>query len=236
MNPPPSETEGVKPLRYFLIVMLSLLSAAVVLFVFLIWTRWAIYICITEKASVAEVRILGFKKLLYSSANASDKTSSKHADKEKSGRQAFLDKLKSDKVRIYNENGFDAEEFKKVFSRYRDTYLMYKDVIFDFMAALRHKVEVPLLRINLDIGLDNPAHTGMAYASVWGAVGVVYPVLSRYMKIVYPTMSVTPDFYGKRFNFKAESIIKVRPAHIISALLKPAVRVGLTYHKNKKDV
>ena len=50
--------------------------------------------------------------------------------------------------------------------------------------------------------------------------------------MAYPTIELTPDYYDARFNLEFKCIIKVKPAHIINALLKQGWRQAVTYYKN----
>ncbi|MBQ3573008.1 MAG: DUF2953 domain-containing protein [Clostridia bacterium] len=85
----------------------------------------------------------------------------------------------------------------------------------------------------MEYGTGDAAATGMLYGSIWGAVSTLYPIACRWAHISYPTLDITPDFYGKRFNIEVQSIIKVRPAHIISALFTALRMPNFTYLKDK---
>lgn len=229
-------------MRYVLYAVLIILSAVIIILMAALWSLWQIYLRMDNKNAVIELRGFGIKKKLVDIC-FEDKSKQPKKDKPQSGKkkkksqaEIISDKIKSDRNRIYNsDDGLNIPEFKAVAAEYKAAYKKYKNIILDFFGDLRYKLSVPLLRIDIDIGLDNPTNTGMAYSSIWGIVGITYPLLTRYMHIVYPTISVTPDFYGKRFRLDAESIIKVRPAHIINALVKQGLRAGITnFTINKK--
>lgn len=223
--------------RYVFIAVFAVIVLAVILLSCALWSVWRICLHVTDKKAVAELRVFGFrKKILDTSANTNTTSTAKKteetnsSDSKKAKKNSIIDKLKSDGAKVYDsESGLKLSELRAVFHEYKDIFERYKDIILDFFGDLRYKIDIPILRAELDIGLDNPAYTGIAYSSVWGAVGIIYPILSRYMHIVYPTISVTPDLYGKRFRLEIESIIKVRPAHIINALVKQGLRAGITY-------
>lgn len=150
-------------------------------------------------------------------------------------------KIQNLKSRVFSEDkGFDMDEAKAAVSDIKEEFLFIWSLLRRFFSAMRYKIKIPVWRITLDFGTDNAAATGMLYGSIWGAVGTVYPLLTRYAYVVYPLVDITPDFYGKRFDIKMKSIIKVRPLHIINAAVPPLLTYLKEYLKtaskqNKKD-
>lgn len=145
----------------------------------------------------------------------------------------IAEKLKSMKERIFTDSGIDTKEAETVKNEIVDLYNGTNSFVRTFFKRLRFKLHVPKLMIKLDYGTGDPADTGMLYGAIWGAVGVLYPVAARYAHINYPTLYITPDFYGKRFDAEIRSIIKVRPAHIINALFSALIGLAITYFNNK---
>lgn len=138
------------------------------------------------------------------------------------------------KKRIYNaENGIDFEEVKNIRTEAFETYSDIITIIKKFFGRLRYKVQIPVVRVKMEYGTGDAAVTGMLYGSIWGLVGTLYPIISGWAHTSYPTLDITPDFYGKRFNIETRSIIKVRPAHIISALFAALSIQDFTYLKDK---
>lgn len=151
------------------------------------------------------------------------------------------DRIQHLKSRIFSEEkGFDTDAAKSVFAETKEKFSFIWSLLRRFFAAMRYKIKIPVWRITLDFGTDNAAATGMLYGSVWGTVGTIYPFLARYAYVVYPMLDITPDFYGKRFDIKMKSIIKVRPVHIINAAVPPLLTYLKEYLKtsskqNKND-
>lgn len=151
------------------------------------------------------------------------------------------DRIQRLKSRIFSEEkGFDTDAAKSAFAETKEKFSFIWSLLRRFFAAMRYKIKIPVWRITLDFGTDNAAATGMLYGSVWGAVGTIYPFLARYAYVVYPMLDITPDFYGKRFDIKMKSIIKVRPVHIINAAVPPLLTYLKEYLKtsskqNKND-
>lgn len=151
------------------------------------------------------------------------------------------DRIQRLKSRIFSEEkGFDTDAAKAAFAETKEKFSFIWSLLRRFFAAMRYKIKIPVWRITLDFGTDNAAATGMLYGSVWGAVGTIYPLLARYAYVVYPMLDITPDFYGKRFDIKMKSIIKVRPVHIINAAVPPLLTYLKEYLKtsskqNKND-
>lgn len=145
------------------------------------------------------------------------------------------EKIKEIKSRVFEpETGFNTDEARAVYGEL--SYLM--SVLRQFFGSMRYKIQIPVLRITLDFGTGDAASTGMLYGTIWGAAGILFPILARYTRTVFPMIDITPDYYGKRFDIKAKSIIKVRPVHIINAAIPAAISLGLSYLKSnsKKEV
>lgn len=166
-------------------------------------------------------------------------------DKQENANKTASDKYKNEKdfnikaklieikERVFNpETGFNKDAARAIKDEFIKTYFQIIQVIKSFFSRMRHRICVPLLSITLDYGTGNPADTGMLYASFWSLIGMIYPLISRYAKIRYPAIDITPDFYEKRFRLELKSIIKVRPAHIINAAIFAFAKFGLTYLKN----
>ena len=142
--------------------------------------------------------------------------------------------LSSLKERIYSdESGIDFDEIQNVKTEICETYSDIITIIKKLFGHLRYKVQIPVVRVKMEYGTGDAAATGMLYGSIWGAVSTLYPIACRWAHISYPTLDITPDFYGKRFNIEVQSIIKVRPAHIISALFTALRMPNFTYLKDK---
>lgn len=224
-------------MRYVGLSLLGLLITALLLIIFIIWHRWEILIHYQKKKLLVELRSsIYHRRLFYRdfSEKPKKKKSSQPPKDEKNKESSFRTRFKNDKKRIYDpENGgFSLSGFKEVIDDYRNSYYEIKDILSDILGDLRYRVDITSVRISLDYGTGNPAYTGMIYGTIWGIVGLIYPILSRYFHMAYPTIELTPDYYDARFNLEFKCIIKVKPAHIINALLKQGWRQAVTYYKN----
>lgn len=148
-------------------------------------------------------------------------------------KSSIKEKISSIKNRIFNfEKGFDIDEVAKIKDEITETYSSVTGIIKDILGHLRYKIQIPVLKIELEYGTGDAASTGMIYGSIWSVTSLIYPIISMWTHMVYPTLDITPDYYGKRFDIEAWSIIKVRPAHIINAAIKTFFSPNLTYLKN----
>lgn len=177
--------------------------------------------------------------LNYNSDKQKDKqkTGSKEADENFSEKEelGLKQKFEETKQRIFNpETGFNKDEAQSAIKEFKDTFSFYYKLIKKFLAAMRYKIYIPVCRVTLDYGTSDPALTGMLYGSAWNVIGFVYPFAARYAYAVYPMLDITPDFYDKRFDVKVKSIIKVRPVHIINAIVPVAFMFLKEYLKDKK--
>ncbi len=227
-------------LKIVLLVILAIILLIAGLLFTVTWNKWQIYVHFKDKRLFVELRGIFYKKVLvdrdFTEKQENDTKMEKPEKKTKleDNKSGLLERFKTDKDRIYTkETGYDHQGFKDVIADYKEVIGQIKGVLGVFFESMRYKIEIPLIRIKLDFGTGNPAHTGMLFGGIWGAVGTMYPVASRYLDVAYPLMEVTPDFNGPRFDLEVKSIIKVRPAHIINALLKREVWAAITYfYKN----
>ena len=228
-------------MRYILLVLLAVLLLAAAVLVLAIWHRWELHLHFRDKRLTVQLRGFGLRRTILDrdfSADEKEDTSEKPtraSTKKEEKENRFLARFKADKKRIYDpdKGGYQHGGAGEVITEYRELWEDAKETFRDIFDGLRYKIEVAKTEIRLDFGTGNPAHTGMAYSAVWGAVGIFYPLVCRHIKMDYPYMEVTPDFYQKRFDLEIKSIIKVRPAHIINALLKQGWRMAVTYLTNK---
>ncbi len=228
--------------------LLALLGVVILVLLVTLWHCWTISLHMFDKKLVIELHGFGFRRQLFyrdfskkqekstaggviSGKTKQEKTKPRKAKKQK--RNGLAERWEKDKKRIYNKEkgGYQHGGLLEVLKEYKEIFRDAKEVVQTFLEDTRHRVEISSLWIRLDFGTGNPAHTGMLYGMVWNLVGLGYPFLVRYFKAAYPSMDVTPDFYNPRFDLEIKSIIKVRPAHIINAVLKQVWRSGITYVK-----
>lgn len=158
----------------------------------------------------------------------------KDTKKENKKKPNVKEKVSDAKNRIFNsEKGFDIDEAIAVKDEFFETASEILSAIKRFFGHLRYKIFIPLIKINLEYGTDDPAATGVLYGSLYGAVGTFYPLLVQYINIDYPQLFVTPDFYNKKLDLEIRSIIKVRPMHIINAAVVALVPWLITRLKYK---
>lgn len=168
-----------------------------------------------------------------SPTSSSENSDASHSSKKSTQPFDIKTKIEEIKGRIYNsDTGFNIDEIKNIKNEFTSGFSGISKHIGIFFKKTRYKIHIPSLRINLEYGTGNPANTGLIYGSAWNIVGILYPILTRYFHIAYPSLNLTPDFYGKRFDAEIKSIIKVRPAHIINAAISVFKSFILTYLKN----
>ena len=243
-------------MQLFVWILLGLLVTALLAVCIAVWLLWEIRLHYAQGALTIYIRVLRFQKKVFHRVFSekgksdtakkpdTDSPSQNTAAKQETAsvpQQKWKKKLQEDKKRIYDpeKGGYQPGGLESVLAEYRELWKQFWEVLGGILEALRYKIAIPKTMIQLQFGTGNPAHTGMAFGSVWGAVGAVYPILCRYFHMAYPDLQVTPDFNQKCFALEAESIIKVRPVHIINAVIKQALRLAVTYcykHFSKESV
>lgn len=221
---------------YLLLTILALLIMAVIAIPILMWHRWTFFLHIYDNKFLLELRGFGIRRrLIYRDFSQKPAEPAKVQQKPRKSKKekghSLKDRWASEKKRIYDpENGgYQSGGLSTVLDEYRGTFGQFWDILRKFSGDIKHRIHITSLWIRLDYGTGDPANTGMLYGSIWGAIGVIYPLALRYVQMVYPVMEITPDFYGKRFDLEVKSIIKVRPAHIINALIKQGLGLAITY-------
>ena len=220
-----------------LYVLIVLAIIALIIFA-LIFPFTTIVVHYKDMQLDVKIKHLFFKKNLFFDFTKEKNTEQKKTKDEAGNAESkgfdIRSKINEIKDRIYSsETGFNIDEVKNVKNELTDAYSETFALIRKFLGKTRFKIHIPTIRVKLDYGTGNPANTGMIYGSVWGLVGVIYPLAAMYFHIAFPQLDTTPDFYGKRFNIEIKSIIKVRPTHIINAALTTLWTPILTYLKNK---
>ncbi len=229
-------------MQYLWIGLLTVVLLIVALLMAVFWNRWELYLHLKEKRLTLELRGLGIRRMILErdfgkkEETPEQESPATHSPSKKKKENRFLTRFHADKKRIYDpeKGGYQAGGLREVVREYKQLWEDVEETLRGLFDGLRYKIAVTRTEIYLDFGTGNPAYTGMAYSAVWGIVGMVYPLICRHVKMEYPYISVTPDFHETRFYLEIKSIIKVRPAHIIHAVLKQGWHVVVTYLKNKK--
>ncbi len=229
-------------MQYLWIGLLTVVLVIAALLTAVLWNRWELHLHLKDKRLTLELRGLGLRRMILErdfskqESAAETITQNEETQPKKKKENWFTTRLKADKKRIYDseQGGYQPGGIGKVVGEYKEMWEDARETMRGIFDGLRYKVEVTHTEIRLDFGTGNPAHTGMAYSAVWGVMGVIYPLLCRHIKMDYPNLLVTPDFNEPRFDLELKSIIKVRPAHIIHAVLRQGWHMAVTYLKNKK--
>ncbi len=219
-----------------LYIILAIILIIALLLIIQLSAFSTVYISYKDKLLVVRIQTPFYRKeIKYDLAEKKEEVKTEGvAGAEKSEKSFISSKTDEIKKRIFNpETGFDAEELKNVWDEICETYSYGMGIIKKLLGKMRHKIHITNLFVKLEYGTNNPAATGIIYGSAWGLVGTAYPILTRYFHIVYPTLDITPDFYGERFDIEVRSIIKVRAAHIIRAALSSLFVPAVTYFKDK---
>lgn len=203
---------------YVIWVLAALLLLVVLLAVAVLWTGWTFYLHYFDQKLEIELRGPILRRHIFFRdfrAKQVAREKEKKKEKNKNKKRPLADRIEAEKKRIY-----DAEHGGYQAGGLRAIYAEYREVLHEVFGDLRYRIEIPEVRIRLDFGTGDPASTGMIYGGIWSVVGVAYPLCSRYFHMAYPKLDITPDFYQPRFDLEVKSIIKVKPAHIIKAVLK----------------
>jgi len=131
-----------------------------------------------------------------------------------------------------NQNQQTDSGIRQKFNTYYQTFCKIKYIFSLSRHRVRKNILVEKLKINIDFGLDDAAHTGIATGTVWAAVYNAVAFASQLAKLNEPEISVNPDFENEKLACNGECIIVLRLANIISILFV----LGINYlnFKNKE--
>ena len=228
-------------MRYLFLGLLAVLFLLAVLLGIVLTHRWAIHLRLKDGHLVLELRGLGIKRTIFDrdfsqTPEKPPAAAKKDGDSDPEPKASKLgSRWETDKKRIWDpENGgYQPGGIGEVLGEYQELWQEFKQTFRGIYDGMRYKLEICDTQLILEFGTGNPAHTGMAYGSIWGAVNMLYPLILRYIKMEYPSIHITPDCYQARFKLELTSIIKIKPAHIINAVLKQAWRMAVTYLTKK---
>ncbi len=218
--------------------MTYIILAAILIIVLILLTLLLSYITIDLhiKNQILYIKIFNliFCKKIQVDLSKSKQTNKGNDASPKDNKTSFVEKIKKIKDRVFDaDKGFNFDEIRKVKNEISETYAEIINIIKKLFGKLHYKIKVTTLRVELEYGTGNAATTGMLYGGIWQMLGVLYPIASSWVNMVYPSLDITPDFYGKRFNIEVWSIIKVKPAHIIYASFFALLTPAITYFKDK---
>ncbi len=202
-------------MNIFLTVLFILLAVVVVIFFSLLITKLKLKIAIEKKSGEKPTALITVETLGgLIKKNLSD-----------------IKKPKPGKKNIKSSGSNDSGLRKKINTYYKN----FKKIKFIFLNSkhkARKKILIEKFRLNIDFGLDDAAHTGIATGSLWAGIYNVIAFLSHISLISEPEICVNADYENEKLAFDGECIIILRLANIISILYV----IGINYFtlKNKE--
>ena len=167
-------------------------------------------------------------------AKAEKKKNKKSDDKNPEKKSLFDVKSEIDEIKnkvINPETGFDINEAIALKDKIFEVLNIIIRSIGKLFGKIRYKIEIPLLNVIMEYGTGDPASTGMLYGAISGMLGVIYPLANQYIIFNYPSLKVTPDFYGERFEIEVRCIIRLRPVSIFNAVISASLEPVFAFLK-----
>ena len=145
-----------------------------------------------------------------------------------------LPKAKKKKSKAHTQTSAtqNDQSTKQKVSSYYSTFCRIKRVFMLSKHKVRKNILVEKLRLKVDFGLDDAAHTGIATGAVWAGIYNAVAFVSHIARLNEPEITVNPDFENEKLAFDGECIIVLRLANIINIL----IITGFNYftQKNKE--
>lgn len=112
-------------------------------------------------------------------------------------------------------------------SGFVDKFLGYYDMaskLFDpFRRALRKLIKIEELNVSVRVGTQDAANTAIYTGMLWGAVGGMLGLVTRFMTVEKQDIAVTPAYNETVLAAAGGCIIRTNPANIIGAVAIAAI-------------
>lgn len=216
-----------------MLYLLAALLALILLVTAALWSKLMVIVRYGGEGLSLTFKLWCFKYSL-SGFKGSDKPKDKKEKKKK--KEKAEDEDKEENV---GKDGGETDEKAKdeeksgALQKIKDGISLFKSVKRASVRALKylkHKIDISETRVRLKFGTGDAAATGMICGAFWAALGNLYIIGGKFFNLGFPSVNLTPVFESKAFELEAESIIEVRPAHIINA----AVLALFTYFFQEK--
>lgn len=219
-----------------MLYLLAALLALILLVTAALWSKLMVIVRYGGEGLSLTFKLWCFKYSL-SGFKGSDKPKEKKDKKKKKKKKE--DAEDEDKEENGGKDGGETDEKAKdeekvgALQKIKDGISLFKSVKRASVRALKylkHKIDISETRVRLKFGTGDAAATGMICGAFWAALGNLYIIGGKFFNLGFPSVNLTPVFESKAFELEAESIIEVRPAHIINA----AVLALFTYFFQEK--
>lgn len=216
--------------------MRYVLALILLIIVFIVWvlvSRMTVRIVYREDVLRLRFSLLFFR-FTYDSSVTKPKKEKKKQKKDSRSQKAShteVEKVKEQSGKEKeSEKNLEKKSIEYWIGKLKEYYQSFRDVTTvaaKILRALRYKIQIRGVAIEVVYGTGDAAKTGMAYGGAWAVVSQLYMLLSQYLIFEYPRLELTPVFDQKCFSAAAEGIICFRPVHIIKAAV-----IGLSaYYK-----
>lgn len=125
-----------------------------------------------------------------------------------------------------------VEGFMKKIEKIRKRIVQIKDIVAEVCRYLGPRISFEDIWVKSEFGTGDAAKTGIICGAIWSLTGNVYAFLCRFWNIEFPDIQLNPVFERKCFEIEAHGIIKIRPVHIITAIIR-GVKVYDKYKQEK---
>ena len=205
-----------------MLYLLAALLALILLVTAALWSKLMVIVRYGGEGLSLTFKLWCFKYSL-SGFKGSDKPKDKKEKKKK--KEKAEDEDKEENV---GKDGGETDEKAKdeeksgALQKIKDGISLFKSVKRASVRALKylkHKIDISETRVRLKFGTGDAAATGMICGAFWAALGNLYIIGGKFFNLGFPSVNLTPVFESKAFELEAESIIEVRPAHIINAVV-----------------
>jgi hypothetical protein len=129
------------------------------------------------------------------------------------------------------------------FENFRNIQSKYSNVIRRINRYLKCRLQIKKLDINMSIGLDNASRTAILIGLCWTAMGLLISYLHNKLNLKEKSISIKPDYVGKKFKVDLFCILSVRIGHIIVVglillidIVKKTIRNKFGFIEERKSV
>lgn len=115
-------------------------------------------------------------------------------------------------------------------------FLPIARIVFDFLSDFRKRLWVQNLYLRLTLAGDDPCDLAVHYGEAWAALGNLFPVLERYVKIKKRDLHVDCDFSAEKTRIIARADILITFGRFLAIALRHGVRGFKKYQLLSKKI
>lgn len=115
-------------------------------------------------------------------------------------------------------------------------FLPIARIVFDFLSDFRRRLWVQNLYLRLTLAGDDPSDLAVHYGKAWAALGNLFPLLERYVRIKKRDLQIDCDFAAEKTKVVAHADILISLGRFLAIALRHGIRGFKKYQLLSKKI